>query len=299
MFLVAVDAHSKWPEVHTMGSTTAVKTLEVLRRMFASYGLPDQLVTDNGPQFLSEEFAAFVKNNGIKHIRTAPYHPASNGLAERFVQSLKQSLKTARTSGRTLQHRLSNFLLTYRSSPHATTGVTPSALFLNRPIRTRLDPLCPDRERTVVKQQASQKDCPRRQGKDRVWVVGDRVMARNLRPGPDWIPAAIVKVLGPVTYLVEVGLDRPWKRHADQLKPWSDTLPTLPDTESDSSLEATSRPHMSSRPPSPSPEPEEDLLPGATAVAAEQVNPTTEGSEVTPDRQASDDSSRPLASSAP
>ena len=79
MFLVAVDAHSKWPEVHIVGSTTAVKTLEVNTKMFAAYGLPEPLVTDNGPQFVTDEFAMFAKNNGIKHIRIAPYHPASNG----------------------------------------------------------------------------------------------------------------------------------------------------------------------------------------------------------------------------
>ena len=85
-FFVAVDdAHSKWPEVEVMTSTTAAKTIEVLRRMFASHGLPEQIVSDNGPQFVSEEFAAFMRANNIKHIRSAPYHPASNGLAERFV----------------------------------------------------------------------------------------------------------------------------------------------------------------------------------------------------------------------
>ena len=61
--------------------------------MFAAYGLPDQVVLDNGPQFISSEFAIFLKQNGVKYIRSAPYHPSTNGLAERFVQSLKQNLK--------------------------------------------------------------------------------------------------------------------------------------------------------------------------------------------------------------
>ena len=84
MFLVAVDAHSKWPEIHIMKETMAAKTIEVLRKIFAAFGLPEQLVTDNGPQFVSDDFARFAKTNGIKHIRCAPYHPASNGLAERL-----------------------------------------------------------------------------------------------------------------------------------------------------------------------------------------------------------------------
>ncbi len=114
-FLVAVDAHSKWPEVEVMTSTTASKIIEVLRRRFAAYGLPEQIVSDNGPQLVSEEFAAFMRVNRIKHIRSAPYHLASNGLAERFMQSLKTGLKTSVTSGLSLSQRLSNYLLTYRS----------------------------------------------------------------------------------------------------------------------------------------------------------------------------------------
>ncbi len=69
MFLLVVDAHSKWPEILEISSTTAAKTIQMLRSLFASYGLPDQVVTDNGPQFISEEFDEFMKLNGIKHIR--------------------------------------------------------------------------------------------------------------------------------------------------------------------------------------------------------------------------------------
>jgi len=157
MFLVAVDAHSKWPEVEVMKTTTTTKTLEALRKMFAAYGLPEHIVSDNGPQFVSEEFSAFMRMNQIKHIRTAPYHPASNGLAERFVQSLKTGLKANMDSGLPLPQRLANFLLTYRSCPHATTGVSPCSLFLHRQVRTRLDLLRPAPETFVAGKQAKQK----------------------------------------------------------------------------------------------------------------------------------------------
>ena len=65
-----------------MFSTTTSKTIDALRTLFARYGLPDQVVSDNGTQFTSEEFSQFMKANRIKHIRTAPYHPSSNGQAE-------------------------------------------------------------------------------------------------------------------------------------------------------------------------------------------------------------------------
>ena len=66
-FFILVDAHSKWPEVVTMSSTTSQSTIEVLRS-FSRYGLPEQIVSDNGTQFTSDEFAQFMERNGIKHI---------------------------------------------------------------------------------------------------------------------------------------------------------------------------------------------------------------------------------------
>ncbi|KAI4884332.1 hypothetical protein NFI96_019149, partial [Prochilodus magdalenae] len=98
MLFVAVDAHFKWPEVCLMDSTTASKTIQVLKSMFSRYGLPEVLVSDNGPQFVLDEFARFLKANGVKHMRSAPFHPATNGLAERFVQTLKHSLRSSRGS---------------------------------------------------------------------------------------------------------------------------------------------------------------------------------------------------------
>ncbi len=83
MFMVLVDAHSKWMEVHIMSNITSQKTIEVLRGIFSIHGLPHTLVSDNGPSFISQEFAIFVENNNIKHIKSAPYHPSTNRLAER------------------------------------------------------------------------------------------------------------------------------------------------------------------------------------------------------------------------
>lgn len=81
-FLVIVDANSKRPKIFKMPSTSSTKTIVTLRHIFAVYGLPKQVVSDNRPQFTSEEFTTFIKNNGIRHIRCAPYHPSSNGAVE-------------------------------------------------------------------------------------------------------------------------------------------------------------------------------------------------------------------------
>ena len=71
-------------------TATATATIKELRGLLAMYGLPEQSVSNNGPQFTYTEFAGFMKANGIKHIRCAPYHPSSNGCTERFVQTFKK-----------------------------------------------------------------------------------------------------------------------------------------------------------------------------------------------------------------
>ena len=112
MFLVVVDAHSKWVEIVQMSSITSSKTVTELQKLFSLYGLPDQLVFDNGPQFTSDEFTNFMKANGIKHLLTALYHPKSNREAERFVQTFKNALHWE-DGPASIQNQLSHFLLSY------------------------------------------------------------------------------------------------------------------------------------------------------------------------------------------
>ncbi|GFS87116.1 uncharacterized protein K02A2.6 [Trichonephila clavipes] len=92
-FFQIVDAHSKWLEVCPMKVTTTKETIECLRDSFARFGLPRVLVSDNGSQFTSYEFQRFMHKNGVKHKTSAPFKPSSNGQAERYVATLKQSLR--------------------------------------------------------------------------------------------------------------------------------------------------------------------------------------------------------------
>jgi len=92
-FLCLVDSLSKWIEVAHMTSTSAKRTIDQLRAWFAAYGLPEEVVTDNSPQFIASEFVDFLKQNGVKQMPVPPYHPSSNGAAERTVQIPKQALQ--------------------------------------------------------------------------------------------------------------------------------------------------------------------------------------------------------------
>ena len=85
MWLLIIDAFIKWPEVNPMSSTIPQATVQQLRNISAPYGLPHMIISDNGPQFVFEEFKQFCSSRGVQHNTTAPYHPQTNGEAERLV----------------------------------------------------------------------------------------------------------------------------------------------------------------------------------------------------------------------
>ena len=111
--------------------------------------------TDNGPIFVSEEFKTFLKGNGIKHVTTRPYHPSSNGQAERAVQIDKHALRSE--EGENVQEKLSKFLFKYQITSHSTTGLPPAELLMRRRPRSQLDMLFPDISKTVERAQDKQK----------------------------------------------------------------------------------------------------------------------------------------------
>ena len=88
-FLVIVDAFSKWPEVKIIPDLTTDTTIDRLREFFATFGVPSIIVSDRGVQFTSQQFQTFLKEHGITHKLGTPYHPATNGQVERFIQTFK------------------------------------------------------------------------------------------------------------------------------------------------------------------------------------------------------------------
>lgn len=225
IFLIAVDAFSKWIEVKCMQSTTAAKTVEAVRSWFASHGLPVEVVTDNGPQFRAAEFLTFLKANGVKHTLTPPYHPQSNGAAERAVQTtkkalLKQLMDDERTgTNRSLQHRLDNFLFSYRATPHTFTGKSPAELFLRRKLRTRLSLLRPDVNGVLTDQAEEVKtSADKRRAVFRSFAMNECVLVRSVRGETvKWLPGRVLQVKSICTYLVLVG-NRVRYVHADHLR---------------------------------------------------------------------------------
>ena len=216
MFLLLIDAHSKWLDIYPSNSSTSSSTIESLRKSFATFGLPEVLVLDNAQAFVSAEFTEFLKKNGIKHIRTPPYHPASNGLVERAVQTFKEGMRRLKTGA--VETRLARFLLQYRVTPHSSTGTSPSELMMGRKLRTQLDLLRPSTSNIVHQSQERQKKAHDRSARPRHFTAGDNVYYRNYRQGPSWLPGVVVDQEGSVLFKIRLPDGKIVRRHVDQLR---------------------------------------------------------------------------------
>lgn len=150
------------------------------------------MVLDNGPQFVAEEFKTFLQQNGVKHVTASPYHPRTNGLAERFVRSFKAATKK---HSKVTTKEINLFLMTYRVTPHATTGESSAKLLMGRNLRTRFDLLKPDTSDKVRQKQDNMKLSKH--------TVGKSVKVRDYRGNTPWIHATVTSCLGPLTFQIK------------------------------------------------------------------------------------------------
>ena len=174
------------------------------------------IVSDNGTCFTSSEFKTYVTRNDIRHITSAPFHPSTNGLAERAVQTFKKGMKKQPEGS--LQTKVSRFLFEYRTRTHATTGHTPVELLFHRELKTRLDLVRPNLRAKVEQKQFDQRrnhQCRKRDG----FNEGDSVYVKNYSArGDKWLKGLVVEKGGPVSYKVSLGENVIVKRHIDQMK---------------------------------------------------------------------------------
>ena len=169
-----------------MKVTTASVLITKLERIFATHGLPTKITSDNGPPFNGHELSNYFKENGIIHHRVTPIWPQANGEAESFMKPLNKAIRSAKIQGEDWRCVLYRFLLTYRTTPHTTTGVAPAELLFNRVIRSGI-PTVKEHSTPVSIEERNKKVHERmKQQKEKVKAYVDkarRVKETNLKVG--------------------------------------------------------------------------------------------------------------------
>jgi hypothetical protein len=206
-FFIVVDSFSKWVEVKTMKRATAAEVIKFMRKVFARFGYPHSIISDNGSQFTSAEFKQFLRNYGIEQGLIAPYHPASNGQAERFVQTIKRQLKKMYdNTNQDVEAQLEEILLRMRNQP-SSNGTTPSEIMFGRRIRDHMTMLHETPRKLEWQENEPSK-----------FKVGEIIMARIYRsPKKKWALSKVKEILGPRNYKVEIERNIT-KRHINQMK---------------------------------------------------------------------------------
>lgn len=217
MFLIIIDSYSKWLEVKIVPNTSSAVTIDVLRSLFATHGIPDVIVSDNGTSFTSVEFQDFLKKNLIRQALVAPYHPSSNGQAERMVQNVKNAIKKMTNSNglNDIQLALHRYLLTQHITPHCATARSPSEILMGRKIGSLFDRLQPDFRKEMLSKQEDQYP---NKNLTRCFQENDSVFARSFTPGQKWLPSKIIETTGPLSYKVQIPDGKIVRRHSDQIR---------------------------------------------------------------------------------
>ncbi|KAJ0169591.1 hypothetical protein K1T71_014776 [Dendrolimus kikuchii] len=228
-YFVIVDAHTKWVEVYKMNSMSTSAVILRLEDFISRFGLPHTLVSDNGTAFISQEFKSFCDSNGISHVTSPAYHPASNGQAESYVKIVKKGIKSSILANKqscNQQAALLKYLFDYRNSVHSTTGSSPAQLVFGRKLRSRLDLLSgasPSSSGSLA-DRVRHKQCLQsnkyRGTNKQSFTPGDKVMFKKPQTNNinTWSTGTIMKRLGKVTYIIKDSLtSQLFKKHKNQL----------------------------------------------------------------------------------
>lgn len=223
MLFILVDSHSKWVEVFRTKSTTSKFVIDKLREVFCRFGLVDTIVSDNGTQFTSAEFKQFVDFNGIRHILTAPGHPATNGQAENFVKTIKKSIQANLNEENPDDFDIivNRMLADYRCTKHCTTQEAPFKLLFNREMKTRFSSLKPPLIKNIITNKQRKSVQNYRGARDVKFENGQQVFIRDYsNPNKDgWMKATIRDQIGPRLYECTIlKSNRSIRRHLDQIR---------------------------------------------------------------------------------
>lgn len=220
-YLVVVDFYSHYPELRMMKGKTAKDVIMALKSIFAVHGIPVKVIADNMP-FASETMQQFAKEWSFDIVTSSPHYPQSNGMAERYVQTVKQFLKKAADSGSDIYHSL----LAYRQTPVTGLPFSPAEMLFNRCIRgplpyteEMLKPVSSDAlEYLKARQQTQKEEHDKRARNLEPLEEGEDVLMRTNKES-QWSKGTIVaKTTQPRSYVVDTGTTQ-LRRSRTHLKP--------------------------------------------------------------------------------
>lgn len=214
--LTIIDVYSRYPEAYVLKSGSSAEIEACLRSSFSHFGIPERIQSDNGSVFISREITAFFERLGIQHIRSANYHPNSNGCVERFHGTLKNRLdKILQHPGVPFAKALDRALFDIRSTPNAMTGCTPASRFLGRELRTTLQLLDLQPKPTTSPRDAASEYSQRHSTRCPPFQVGDKILFRKGRKGVFLNEGTVRKQISEYAYVISEstsGRDRVYNR---------------------------------------------------------------------------------------
>ena len=188
---IVIDQFSKYPEVDVVKSTSFEKLEPCLDRIMATHGIPEELITDNGSPYFSQEMQKYAAKMGFKHKTVNPLDPQSNGFAENFVKLMCKLVHTATVEGKDPKKELNTYLLQYRSCIHSTTRKSPAELLFGRQIKNKLPQFYYHQDTPDIaqvrekhdKSKAQQKLLAdnRRKPKEKLINVGDKILIKQTK----------------------------------------------------------------------------------------------------------------------
>ena len=201
----------------TISSSNIVRAME---EIFGRLGVVDTIVSDNGTQFTSKLFEKMCLLNNIQHIKTAPYHPASNGQCEKTVDTVKRTLKKLTPDGKNLSAHIPVFLQVFLSTPNPITRKSPFELMFNRKMLTPLNAMKPKDKHLTVENLAQDEAVNRRRRSRKLdFKTHDKVFVKQFANNKwSWESGNIIEPLGHAMFIVSLGYRRVARVHADQLR---------------------------------------------------------------------------------
>ena len=185
-FMVISDDYSRYVIVEPVSSLSARAVIPILDKVIGQFGVPDIIKSDNGSPFNSKEFAEYASHKGFKHRKITPVWPLANAEAERFMKTVKKTMKAAISENKSWNQGLHSFLLNYRATPHTSTGKPPATLMFGRSIKTSLPQLTTKVQDRDVRQKDATSKAKMKHYADRKsnvreskLKVGDPVLRKN------------------------------------------------------------------------------------------------------------------------